>query len=168
MKSLDPLALSEKTISQIRKGAFLTVKSGEKQNTMTIGWATIGFVWQRTILMVAVRKTRHTFDLIETAKDFTVSVPLDDKWKNAINFCGTKSGRDFDKFKECGLDTMTSRQVISPIIQMDGLHFECNIILKAPLDPAFMHPDLEKIYPLHDYHTLYFGEVKECYELDGR
>jgi flavin reductase (DIM6/NTAB) family NADH-FMN oxidoreductase RutF len=166
MKNLDPLNFTGKTISQIRKGAFLTVKEGDKLNTMTIGWATIGYVWQRPVLMVAVRNSRHTFGLIEKAADFTVSIPLDEKWKDAVQYCGTQSGRDVDKFKECGFQTSASRQVASPIIRIAGLHFECKIVLKAPMDPAVMHQDLEKIYSKKDYHTLYFGEIMECYESD--
>lgn len=166
MNPLDPLNITEKTIELIRKGAFLTVKSGDRLNTMTIGWATIGYVWQRPILMVAVRNTRHTFGLIENASDFTVSIPLDDQFKNAVNFCGTKSGRDLDKFKECGLETTASREVTSPIIRMAGWHFECKIILKMPMDPSVMDRELDKLYTKNDHHTLYFGEIKACYELD--
>jgi flavin reductase (DIM6/NTAB) family NADH-FMN oxidoreductase RutF len=166
MKNLDPLTLTERTINQIRKGAFLTVKSGDRLNTMTIGWATIGFVWHRAVLMVAVRNSRHTFGLIEKAADFTVSIPMEDKWKDAVQYCGTQSGREVDKFKECGLQTTASRRVGSPVIQIAGLHFECAIVSKAPMDPAFMHPDLEKLYLKKDYHTLYFGEIQECYETD--
>jgi flavin reductase (DIM6/NTAB) family NADH-FMN oxidoreductase RutF len=71
-----------------------------------------------------------------------------------------------DKFKECKLELAKARQVITPLIKMAGLHFECKIVLKAPMDPAVMHKDLEKIYSQKDYHTLYFGEIKECYETD--
>jgi flavin reductase (DIM6/NTAB) family NADH-FMN oxidoreductase RutF len=167
MKNLDPLTLTEKTISQIRNGAFLTVKAGDKLNTMTIGWATIGYIWQRPVLMVAVRNSRYTFGLIEKAADFTVSIPLGEKWKTAVNYCGTQSGRDVDKFKECGLQATASRRVGSPVIGIAGLHFECNIVLKSPMDPVFMHQDLEKLYSKKDYHTLYFGEILECYETEG-
>ena len=163
MKQIDPLTLTEKTIDRIRKGAFLTVKAGDKLNTMAIGWATIGYVWQRPVLMVAVRKTRHTFGLIEKAADFTVSIPLNETMREAVNFCGTKSGRDLDKFKACKLELTDAKQVLSPLIKMAGLHFECKIVLKAPMDPAFMHKDLGKLYSQKDYHTLYFGEIQECY-----
>ena len=168
MKNLNPLTVTEKTISQIRNGAFLTVKADRKLNTMTIGWATIGYVWQRPILMVAVRNSRHTFGLLENAADFTVSIPMDKKWKDAVSCCGTKSGRDVDKFEVCGLQTAPSRRVGSPVIGITGLHFECKIVLKTPMDPAVMHRDLEKIYPQNDYHTLYYGEIVECYETDSR
>jgi flavin reductase (DIM6/NTAB) family NADH-FMN oxidoreductase RutF len=166
MKNLDPLTLTETTIRQIRKGAFLTVKAGDKLNTMTIGWATIGYVWQRPVLMVAVRNSRHTFGLIEKAADFTVSIPLEDKWNDAVQYCGTQSGRDVDKFKECGLQITASRRVGSPVICIPGLHFECRIVLKAPMDPGLMNSDLEKLYLKKDYHTLYFGEIIDCYETD--
>ncbi len=96
MRNVDCMAVAEKAMQQIKKGAFITVKSGEDLNTMTIGWATIGFVWRKPVLMVAIRDSRHTFGIIEKAADFTVSVPLTDM-HDAVMFCGTKSGRDVDK-----------------------------------------------------------------------
>lgn len=92
-------------LDQIRKGAFLTVKSGDKLNTMTIGWATFGIIWNKPILMVLVRKSRHTHEIIENASDFTVSVPVNKDLKKALSFCGSYSGRDIDKIKEAKLTT---------------------------------------------------------------
>ncbi len=103
MKEMDYMAVAEKAMNQIKQGAFLTVRAEEALNTMTIGWATIGYVWRRPVFMVLVRDSRHTFGIIEKAADFTVSVPMTDM-KDAIMFCGTKSGRDYDKYKECGLE----------------------------------------------------------------
>ena len=165
MKNVDYMAVAERAMTQIRKGAFLTVKSNYALNTMTIGWATIGVVWQKPIFMVAVRDSRHTFGIIEKAKDFTVSVPSTDI-HDTIMFCGTKSGRDVDKFKECNLHSMDSRKVISPIINTPGLHYECKIVFKAPMDPKFLISEYEGLYPQKDYHTLYFGEILACYEIE--
>lgn len=163
MKKVEYMSVAEKVIDQIKDGAFLTVQAGERMNTMTIGWALIGYVWKKPILMVAVRNSRHTFGIIEKAEDFTVSVPLTDM-KKAIAFCGSKSGRDYDKFKECGLKVKKSQKTVSPIIDMPGIHFECTITHKALMDPAFLAEEYQKLYPQKDYHTLYFGEIKECYE----
>ena len=88
----------------IKKGAFLTVKAGSELNTMTIGWATTGHIWRKNVFMIAVRESRHTFGLIERADNFTVSVPTLD-YKKEVLFCGTKSGRDVDKFKAGDLKT---------------------------------------------------------------
>ena len=150
-------------MKQIKKGAFLTVKAGSELNTMAIGWATIGFVWQKPIFMVAVRDSRHTYELIEKAKDFTVSIPTGNQHE-AVMFCGTKSGRDYNKFKECGLTLIDGQSVVSPIINIPGIHLECRIVYKTAMDPSFMVEDFGKLYPEKDYHTLYFGEILECYE----
>lgn len=164
MRDVDPMAVYEGVMKQIKQGAFLTVKSGEVLNTMTIGWATIGYAWKKPIMMVMVRDSRHTFGVIEKAADFTVSVPSADM-KKEIAFCGTKSGRDVDKFKECGFKAAPSRQVASPILQIPGIHFECRIVYKNAVDPARLTRDYDSIYPEKDYHTLYFGEIQACYEI---
>ncbi len=163
MIDVDFMTVAERAMQQIRKGAFLTVKVDERLNTMTIGWATIGFCWKKPVFMVAVRDSRHTFTIIEDAADFTVSVPSGDMQKE-IMFCGTKSGRDLNKFTECNLKTTSARQVVSPIIALPGLHFECRIMYKSAMDPSHLAPDYDPIYPEKDYHTLYFGEILACYE----
>ena len=164
MKDLNYMNIAADAISKIKKGAFLTVKAGAALNTMTIGWATLGVIWQKPIMMVAVRTTRHTFGIMEIAEDFTVSVPAGDMGKETV-FCGTKSGRDLDKFKMCNLEITGSNKVVSPIIKIPGYHYECKIVYKSAMNPAFLSQDYDtSLYPQKDYHTLYFGEILACYE----
>src|SRR5664279_4015205 len=127
MKGLNYMSIAEDAVNKIKKGAFLTVKAADALNTMTIGWATFGVIWQKPIMMVAVRSTRHTFGIMEKAQDFTVTIPSGDMSK-ATNFCGSKSGRDVDKFKMCNLATAKSQHVTSPIIKVPGIHLECKIV----------------------------------------
>ena len=167
MKRVDYMQVAEEAMDQIRVGAFLTVKAGEALNTMTIGWATIGYVWSRPIMMVAVRLSRHTFSLIEEADDFTVSIPSSGM-EDELTFCGTKSGRDYDKFEELDLPVAPGQRVTTPIINVPGLHYECQIIYKSAMAPAFFSRELdENIYPARDYHTLYFGHIVDCYRIEG-
>ncbi|MBT8345448.1 MAG: flavin reductase family protein [Desulfofustis sp.] len=166
MKDRSYLENLDKLMETITSGAFLTVKSGGSINTMTIGWATIGIVWRKEVFMVAVRDSRHTFSLIEKSSDFTVTIPTDPGSKEALMFCGTKSGRDYDKFIECGLQTRKAVTVESPIIDIAGVHYECKIIYKSAMDSAGLDEKLEKLYPAKDYHTLYFGEIVACYQTD--
>ena len=165
MKEVDYLSMAEDAMNKIKKGAFLTVKAGERLNTMTIGWATVGVCWRKPIFMVAVRDTRHTFTIVEDAADFTVSIPAADMQKE-IMYCGTKSGRDVDKFRECSLAVADGRTVSSPVIDVPGLHFECRIVYKSAMDPAHLSPDLASLYKHKDYHTLYFGEITACYQTE--
>ena len=156
----------EDLMETLKKGAFLTIQAGDRLNTMTIGWATIGHVWRKDVFMVAVRDSRYTFELIEKSSDFTVSIPADGGGKKALAFCGTKSGRDHDKFTECSLKTRPGSSTQSPIIDIPGVHYECRIIYKSAMDPSLLDNEFEKLYPERDYHTLYFGEILACYQTD--
>ncbi len=164
MKSIDVMATIGQAMKSIEKGAFLTVKAGEQFNTTTIGWATMGICWRKPIMMVAVRDSRHTFGIIEAAEDFAISLPSGNL-RDELFYCGTKSGRDVDKFAECELKTIPSQKVISPIIDTPGLHIECKIVYKSAMDPSHLTEAFHAIYPEKDYHTLYFGEILACYEL---
>jgi len=163
MQPIDYLAKADDIVEQIKNGAFLTVRAGDRLNTMTIGWAAIGFCWRKPVFMVAVRDSRHTFTLIEDAADYTVSVPSGDM-KKAIMYCGTKSGRDGDKLAACGLETIPGQKVHSPVIDAPAVHFECRTIFKTAMDPSHLAEDLADLYPEKDYHTLYFGEIVACYQ----
>ena len=166
MKDLDYMAIAEDAIAKIKKGAFLTVKAGEKLNCMTIGWATFGWIWQKPIMMIAVRSSRHTFGIIEQAEDFTVTVPKGGMAKE-IALCGSKSGREMDKLRAAGLETGKAKKVASPIIKAPGYLYECRIVYKSAMDPAFLDTNYDaSLYPQKDYHTLYFGEIVASYETD--
>lgn len=163
MKELNYMSIADEAMRKIKKGAFLTVKAADMLNTMTIGWATFGFIWQKPVMMVAVRPTRHTFGIMEKARDFTVTIPSGDLSK-AIAFCGSKSGRDVDKIKMCNLATADGQTVASPIIKTPGMHYECKIIYTSAMNEAHLDKTIdESLYPRKDYHTLYFGEIVACY-----
>jgi flavin reductase (DIM6/NTAB) family NADH-FMN oxidoreductase RutF len=166
MKDLNYMSIAEDAVGKIKKGVFLTVKAADALNTMTIGWATFGFIWQKPVMMVAVRTTRHTFGIIEKAQDFTVTIPSGDMIMETT-LCGSKSGRDVDKFKMCNLETANGRNVASPIIKVPGIHYECKIVYKSAMNEAFLDKNYDKaLYPQKDYHTLYFGEILACYETE--
>lgn len=154
---------ADQMMERIKQGAFLTVFAEGKVNTMTIGWATLGYIWQRPVFMIAVRDSRYTFSLLEKTDNFTVTIPPPGAYHDAVMICGSKSGRDIDKFKECGLRRKAAQQVESPIIDLPGNHYECRIIYKSAMNNAFLDANLEKLYPKKDYHSLYFGEIVACY-----
>ncbi|MFW6016537.1 MAG: flavin reductase family protein [bacterium] len=164
MKQINYNEYFEKATSSLNKGAFLTVKNQDKLNTMTIGWATIGRIWGKPVLMVMVRKSRYTHTLIEKVDNFTVSFAFDNKMKEELTFCGTKSGRDFDKFQKCNLETISARNVDTPFIKGCDLHYECNIKYKQNMNQENLIEEFQKKhYSSGDYHTLYFGEILGTY-----
>lgn len=130
---------------------------------MTIGWAAIGYMWRKPIMTIMVRGSRFAHHIIEKASSFTVNVP-NGGLEEALNFCGSKSGRDFNKFKECNLTIVPARKVHTPIIKISGFHYECKIVYKSPINPDFLCKEYEEdVYVDNDYHTFYFGEIVACY-----
>ena len=84
------------------QNALLTAGDRDVCNTMTIGWCQLGRLWSIPVCTVYVRPERYTYAFMESHDYFTVSVlPLSDR--QTAQVCGTKSGRDIDKIKECGL-----------------------------------------------------------------
>lgn len=147
-----------------KQGAFLTTKHENIINTMTISWGSIGFEWNRPIFTVLIRKSRFTHEIIEKSNEFTISIPLTDSLKDALLFCGTKSGKSVDKFKGSNLILEDSKSLLTPIIGNCELHYECKVVYKQDMDPNFMHPDLkQKNYTNEDYHTIYYGEIVDSY-----
>jgi flavin reductase (DIM6/NTAB) family NADH-FMN oxidoreductase RutF len=165
MKKVNALEIVPAVMKQLQGGAFLTVAARRQTNVMTIGWALVGILWRKPVMMVAVRTSRHTFDLIEEAESFTVSVPTTDLTKE-LELCGTMSGRAVDKFKECRLASRKAQQVGSPVLDIAGYHYECRKLYKSALDPTMMDQVLDDLYPQKDYHTLYFGEIVACYQTE--
>lgn len=157
----------EKVLNQLSKGAFLTVSDGTNTNTMTIGWANIGIIWNKPVIIVMVRKSRHTYSILKNAKDFTISLPINVDLKKSLVYCGSYSGRDVDKIKESKLSLKKSKDVISPIISQCDMHYECKIIHSQQLVPQNLETNItDRFYINDDYHVLYFGEIVGSYMIN--
>jgi len=134
-----------------------------KPNAMTIGWCTAGIIWGRPILTILVRPSRYTYGLLEATGDFTVNV-MPRELKEVVDFCGTVSGRDHDKFAEKKITAIPGRKVRSPIIGEGVIHYECRILYKSDLpDDALEKPIRDQFYPKGDYHRVYYGEILAAY-----
>jgi len=133
-KEFDFCEVSQELLQQLQKGAFLTVKSGNKVNTMTIAWGSLGYMWNRPVFTAMVRYSRYTYELIKDASEFTVSFPLKGQLDRTLSVCGTKSGRDIDKFKECSLTLKEGVSTETPIIDDCDLHLECRIVYSQEMN----------------------------------
>jgi len=134
-----------------------------KPNAMTIGWAMLGIVWGRPICAVMVRPSRYTYDCMEATGDFTVNVPTPEM-ADDVMFCGTESGRDYDKFEECGLTAVPGRQIESPSIGECVAVWECVVVQKNDVVPEAFVPEIDgSFYSSGDYHRVYYGEVVASY-----
>ena len=160
-------AMAETAYRMAHGGVFLSV-GGERPNVMTIGWGWLGPCWGRDVFAVMVRPQRHTYALIQRAGEFTVSVPTAAPMRQELAFAGTKSGRDVDKFDGHGLTAMAAQRVNAPVIAECGLHFECRILLTQDMTGDRMDAAIrQSAYPGGDFHTMFFGEIIDCYRTDA-
>lgn len=151
---------SNHLLKQLPKGIFITVKSQDCVNTMTIAWGHIGVIWGKPVFIAYVRYSRYTYDLLLNATDFTINVPVEKDLKEALKIAGTKSGRDINKFEEANLTLKEAETTKSPIIEECQLNYECKIIYKQTLEPALINETITKrYYPHHDTHIAFYGEI---------
>ncbi len=129
-------------------------------NGMTVSWGSLGTIWGRPFAMVVVRPQRHTLPFLESGDSFTLSA-FSPEYKNALNFFGSKSGADFDKFKETGLTPEASQKVSAPSISEADLVIECRKTYTDWMKPEcfLREQDIRDWYPAKDFHKIFFGEV---------
>lgn len=103
----------------------------EKPNIITVAWA--GTVCTNPpMLSISVRPERYSYHLIEESGEFVVNLTTKALVK-ATDFCGVRSGRDVDKFKECHLTPLPSKQIKAPGIAESPVNIECKVREVKPL-----------------------------------
>jgi flavin reductase (DIM6/NTAB) family NADH-FMN oxidoreductase RutF len=154
----------EETVRAFGEDRVLLVSRGKEglPNVMAIGWGTIGMIWRKPIFVVLVRPSRFTYKLIEETGEFTVNV-VPPKLKEVVQYCGSVSGRDHDKFKEKKLTAIPSNKVKTPMIKECILHFECRVVNIIDLIPSELEKSIiNTFYAKGDFHRVYFGEILAC------
>ena len=145
-------------------GAFLIVKNLKEKNLMTIGWGFVGIMWNKPVFIVAVRYSRHTYDILEDTDEFTVSLPLNGQLKKELIKCGSKSGRYIDKFKEFNIKTKPGEKTKTPAVEKCDLNYECKILYRQSLNSELTKNETVKSkYIDHDYHVMIYGEILSCH-----
>lgn len=165
-KDILPEDYAGQLIKQLPKGALMVVKDNEKENVMTIGWGTIGFVWRKPVLMVMVRYSRLSYEMLEKTKEFTVNIPIANSLQKEIGICGSKSGRDVDKFKECGFTKEKGKVLDLSVIKECDLFYECKVIYQQAMEPGVIDQQIKESFYTNknnDYHVLYYGEIIASY-----
>ena len=157
----------------MKKGILLTSCAEGKVNTMTIGWGFLGIEWAKPIFTVFVRQSRYTKELLDKNGEFTINVSLKDAdRKQILGFCGSKSGRDVDKFKEMDLHLEDPDVVSVPGIKEFPITLECRVVYKQDQNLNFLDEDKRLRYYAPgtpndgDFHTAYYGEVVAAYILE--
>jgi flavin reductase (DIM6/NTAB) family NADH-FMN oxidoreductase RutF len=106
-----------------------------------------------------VRPSRHTYKNIERGGCFTVNVPTE-AMAGACALCGSKSGRDTDKFAACGLTAERAGAVEAPIVAESPLVYECRVVhTNDVMSPQLAEEIRKSAYPGGDFHRIFWGEI---------
>jgi len=105
--------------------ALVTCGEGEQSNILTIGWTGI-INSQPPKTYISVRPERHSHGILLEKREFAINLTTAELVR-AADFCGVRSGRDMDKFKECGLTRESASAIACPLIAESPLALECKV-----------------------------------------
>lgn len=100
-------------------------RDGEKPNIITVAWAG-NICSSPAMLSISVRKERYSYDIIRETGEFVVNLTTK-KLTRAADWCGVRSGRDYDKFKEMKLTPQPSNKISAPGIAQSPVNIECKV-----------------------------------------
>jgi len=127
-------------------------------NPMTASWGGLGVLWHRPVCFCFIRPVRHTFSFMEQGEYFSLSF-FEERYREALSLCGTRSGRDLDKASAAGLTPLAGPTGAVAFAEA-RLVLECRKIYFQDLLPAhFLDPAIQDNYPQLDYHRCYIGEI---------
>ncbi|MFX0136176.1 MAG: flavin reductase family protein [Candidatus Hodarchaeota archaeon] len=135
------ITLSPKISTFPMPTAVITVGTGKEANLITLAY--VGKVCgDPPIVVVSIQPKRHSYHLIEKHGEFVINYPTIDQLRET-DYCGTRSGRDINKWKELGLTPEEASIVKVPMIKEFSWNMECKVINKIELGT----------------HVCYFGRV---------
>ena len=161
-KKIDPTGISGNLIKKIGyEWMLITAGNSNDFNTMTASWGGMGFLWNKPVAFIFIRPQRFTYQFAEKNAYFTLHF-FEERYRDILNFCGSKSGRDVDKIAHTGLKIFSSPNN-NIYYGQSYLQMECRKLYFNDIDPAnFLDDKIIRNYPKNDFHRLYVGEIVEC------
>ena len=100
-------------------------REGGQPNILTIAWA--GTICSSPAMVsISVRPERYSYDIIKASGEFVINL-VTEKLTFATDYCGVRSGRNVDKWKETGLTPVPAQTVKAPVIAESPVAIECRV-----------------------------------------
>jgi flavin reductase (DIM6/NTAB) family NADH-FMN oxidoreductase RutF len=104
---------------------LVSVKHKSMESIITLAWA--GTCCSNPpMVSIGVRPERYSYEILKNSGEFVINFPTKDML-DSVEFCGTKSGREYDKWKECHFTRTSSTVVTPPAITECPVNIECKI-----------------------------------------
>ena len=129
-----------------------------KNNIITIAWA--GTICTNPpMVSISVRPERYSYEILKETGEFVINLTTKDL-AFATDYCGVKSGRDVDKFKEMKLTAQPAEHVKAPLIGESPVNIECRVTQILPLgshdlflaEVLAIHADEKYMDEKHKFH----------------
>ncbi len=147
----------------------------EEYNVLTVAW-TGTVCTDPAMCYISVRRERHSYEILKRTGEFVINLTTE-SLARATDWCGVRSGRDYDKFKEMGLTPIPSAHVAAPLVAESPVNISCRVKQVLPLgshdmflaevvgvevDSELIDPEtgkfhLEKANPIVYSHGEYFA-----------
>ena len=143
-----------------KEWALVTAGSKDNANAMTISWGGMGVLWGKNVVYVFIRDSRFTKELIDKDEFFSLTF-LDEKYRNALNYCGSHSGRNENKIANAGLSVGSKLGI--PYVDEGNLVLLCHKLSATRItEDSFISNEIkDKWYADGDMHTMYVAEILE-------
>lgn len=117
---------------------LVSCSDGEHDNLITVGWTGI-ICTEPAKTYISLRPERYSYEIISKSREFIINLPSSHIIRS-IDFCGVRSGRRLDKFKECRLTKEKATQVACPAVAESPISIECRVtdIVKLGTHDMFM------------------------------
>ena len=104
---------------------MVTSGTMEKSNIMTVAWTGI-LNTNPAMCYISVRPERYSYNLIKDNGEFAINL-TNEKLAFATDWCGVRSGKDYDKFKEMNLTKEKGKHIKCPLIKESPVSVECKV-----------------------------------------
>ena len=102
-----------------------------KTNLLTLAW-TGTICSEPPMVSISVRPERYSHHMIEETGEFVINLTTEDL-VYATDYCGVKSGKDVDKWKEMNLTPIPAEHVKAPMVAQSPVNLECRVTQKLEL-----------------------------------
>ena len=102
-----------------------------KTNLFTVAW-TGTICSDPPMVSISVRPERYSHHMIEETGEFVINLTTE-ALVYATDYCGVKSGRDVDKWKEMNLTPIAAEHVKAPMVEESPVNLECRVTQKLEL-----------------------------------
>lgn len=140
---------------------MVTVNDGDgHDNVFTVAWA--GTVCTNPpMVSISVRPERYSYDFIKKTGEFVLNIP-NKKLAYATDYCGVRSGRDTDKFKDMKLNKEKAQQVLAPLIGQCPVNIECRV--KEVIELGSHHMFIADVLCVHADEKYMDEKGRFCFE----